>query len=204
MASKRNIWNWIIVNTNQFSQLRFGTWASRYNLSPEKKYNGIFYFFKYGPTPASFVLFFHCEAFDNNDLQTWHSVETFLHLWQIVFAFQANLSSREGILGRCHLALQDREVTIITPTIEDTMFLLKQRYLLISLQASRFQVSSFLEHTQPIKWEIRTHEWMPLGWKKSSYRCFSGTIALRKRKRERERKQIDESSYLAWSSWSSP
>ena len=47
-----------------------------------------------------------------------------------MFAFRAYLSSREGILGRCHrglLALQDGEVTIITQTIEDTMFLSKLR-----------------------------------------------------------------------------
>ena len=76
--------------------------------------------------PLLFI--FHCKAFYNNDLQTWHSVETFPHLWQVVFAFRAYLSSREGILGRCHrglLALQDGEVTIITQTIEDTMFLSK-------------------------------------------------------------------------------
>ena len=47
-----------------------------------------------------------------------------------MFAFRAYLSSREGILGRCHrglLALQDGEVTIITQTLEDTMFLSKLR-----------------------------------------------------------------------------
>ena len=62
--------------------------------------------------------------------QTGHSVETFPHLGQVVFAFRAYLSSREGVLGRCHrglLALQDGEVTIITQTIEDTMFLSKLR-----------------------------------------------------------------------------
>ena len=76
------------------------------------------------PWPLLFI--FHCKAFCNNDLQTGHSIETFPHLWQVVFAFRAYLGSREGILGRCHrcfLALQDGEVTIITQTIADTMFL---------------------------------------------------------------------------------
>ena len=88
------------------------------------------YFFLNMGQPRPLLFIFHCKAFYNNDLQTWHSVETFPHLWQVVFAFRAYLSSREGILGRCHrglLALQDGEVTIITQTIEDTMFLAKLR-----------------------------------------------------------------------------
>ena len=80
--------------------------------------------------PRPLLLIFHCKAFYNNELQTGHSIETFPHLCQVVFAFRAYLSSREGILGRCHrglLALQDGEITIITQTIEDTMFLAKLR-----------------------------------------------------------------------------
>ena len=44
----------------------------------------------------------HQKAFLNNDLQTGHSIETIPHLWQVVFALWAYLSTREGVLGRCH------------------------------------------------------------------------------------------------------
>ena len=50
----------------------------------------------------------------------WHSIETFLYLWQVVLALRAYLGWQEGVLGRCRsclLTLQDREVTIITQTI---------------------------------------------------------------------------------------
>ena len=83
-------------------------------------------FFKYGPTLASFLFIFTVKLFSTITSQTGLSMETFPHLWQVVFAFQAFLSKREGILGRCQwylLALQDREVTIIMQTIADTMSL---------------------------------------------------------------------------------
>ena len=56
----------------------------------------------------------------------WHSIETFPHSWQANFAFRAYLRQRseswEGVTVWI-LALQDREVTIITLTIVNTMFL---------------------------------------------------------------------------------
>ena len=109
-------------------------------------------FFNMGqPRPLLFI--FHCKAIYNNDLQTGHSVGTFMHLWQVVFAFWAYLSSREAILGRCHrglLALQDGEVTIITQTVEDTMFLSKLRrfirviwFTLLKVSIEQKQKSSY-------------------------------------------------------------
>ena len=47
--------------------------------------------------PLLFI--FYCKAFNNNDSQTGNS---FPHLCQVVFAFRAYLSSREGVLDRCH------------------------------------------------------------------------------------------------------
>ena len=111
------------------------------------------------PRPLLFI--FHCKAFYNNELQTGHSIETFPHLCQVVFAFRAYLSSREGILGRCHrglLALQDGEITIITQTIEDTMFLAKLRrvirvvwFTMLKLSIKHKQKSSCKYHRNYIR-----------------------------------------------------
>ena len=76
-------------------ELRTKLWIELWN-DDESGWLGLESFFILANPGLLFI--FHCKAFCNNDLQTWHSVETFPPLCQVVFAFRAYLSSWEGIL----------------------------------------------------------------------------------------------------------
>ena len=70
--------------------------------------------------PQPLLCCFSLSSFSQEWFIDRHSIGTFLHLWKVVFAFWAYHIRREGVPGGCHcciLTLLDREVTIITETV---------------------------------------------------------------------------------------
>ena len=88
--------------------------------------------------PLSLLFIFHCKAFYNNDSKTEHSIETFPHLCQVVFAFRAYLSTREGIQRQ-----QDLQKKLIRPK----SFLVPKKIFYISAKEFRL---FWLEHKRSL------------------------------------------------------
>ena len=98
--------SWIKTSSSVFDQYTYPKMFKKmvfwWSIFTTTMYLKIKFFFKYGPTMASFWSI-HCKAYNNNDNRPTLN-RNVSHLWWNNFAYWAYLSTQQGVLGRLALA----------------------------------------------------------------------------------------------------